>query len=119
MFTLRGRGDIFYEGPRKRHPHTLGLDELIGHCPWSLLCASALSICVRRPFCGMLACLAACLMRLSVTAPRYVQAVSTTAIKLVGGSWGRPLAHLLLSHSGFTRLALSTLPTLIAFRSVC
>jgi hypothetical protein len=62
--------DLFYEGPRKHHPHALGLDELIGHYPWSLLYALALSICAERDFGGPLGHLAACLMRLFVTVPR-------------------------------------------------
>jgi hypothetical protein len=32
--------------------------------------------------------------------------ISTVAIKLASGFWGRPLAHLLLSHSGFTTFVL-------------
>jgi hypothetical protein len=59
--------DLFYEGPQKHHPHALGLDELIGHFPWLLLCASALSIRTSRPFGSPLGRLAACLMRLFVS----------------------------------------------------
>jgi hypothetical protein len=73
--------DLFYEGPQKHHPRALGLDELIGHFPWLLLCASALSIRTSRPFGSPLGRLAACLMRLFVTTPQSMRVISTGATK--------------------------------------
>jgi hypothetical protein len=99
--------NLFSEGPRKRHPRALGLDELMKTFQILILVLCLIFVfSTWQPYCSPLGLLAVCLPRLLVIALRPARVVSIVAKKLAGGSQDRPLAHLLLLRSGFTSLAL-------------